>query len=165
MQVEPELEHDEAVARRILRKQIDLLYQNQTFAILITVPIVAALFIYFSSIISWNALEGWGILFIVIMLLRSGFSWMYFSARKNNTVNLKRAERFYLSGIVFTGIFLVHGYSFIVSNTRSQGPGPALTCRYWLRYGCAYDNRVSESPGIQLHTVIINSDDICNRRI
>ena len=93
------------IALRILGKQIELLYGNQTFAIVITMSIAIASFFYFSTYISWDVLQDSVLLFIVATILRTSLNFLYFSARKKNSINLKRAEILYLAGIISTGIF------------------------------------------------------------
>ncbi len=98
-------ETGDEVELRVLQKQIDLLYSNQSFAIFITVSVVAVSSLYISTIISWTELSRLLLLFVIVMALRSFFNYFYFSARKNQKIDLKRAEFFYLIGVIVTGIF------------------------------------------------------------
>lgn len=105
MSVVPRSEMGNALALRVLRKQVDLLYDNQPFAILITCAVTTVLFVYLSNMVNWDVLELWVFLFVCSIALRFGLGWLYFSARKNRTIKLKRAEIFYLTGVVFSGVF------------------------------------------------------------
>ena len=107
---------------KILKKQLDLLYDNQLFAIFLTIAIVLLLFTYLSMIVDWEVLKGWVLLFVITMLLRSGVSWWYSYAKKNKQLNLVHAEILFLIGVISTGVFwmLVTLFLFPILDLKGQ---------------------------------------------
>jgi len=105
MQLVQKKKWDADVERRILEKQIDLLYGNQVFAIFITIAMVAIASFYISVTIGWAPLQNSLMMFVIAMLLRIVLSRWYWSAKKNQCIKLKHAEIYYLIGVVVTGFF------------------------------------------------------------
>ena len=95
---------NDEIVLRVLRKQIALLYKNQKFAILITVALATLMFALLMPNVRWDQLQPWVWLIMVSVLIRMTFSWLYYRAESHRAINLKRAEIFYLVGIVSTAI-------------------------------------------------------------
>jgi len=88
----------------VTKKQIELIYDNQPFALFTTLLVVILVFgfIYSSDII--YSLAVCFILFTLVTLFRSYINWRYIKARKNNAVDVSRAEKLILLGIVLSGM-------------------------------------------------------------
>jgi len=96
--------YEETLAR-VAAKQVDLVYDNQPFALFSTFAVVAALLLVFlSPNKDLPVLNGHFLIFSVILALRALINWRYFKDRKNNNVDVKRAKALYLSGIILTAL-------------------------------------------------------------
>ena len=93
----------EDVSAFVAQKQIELIYDNQPFALFATFLVVALVFgfLYSSEII--YSLTVCLLLFTFVTLFRSYINWRYINARENNTVDVNRAKKLYLLGIVLSG--------------------------------------------------------------
>ena len=76
-----QIEQDSDIALRVLKKQIDLLYGNQLFAIFSTAFALALMFIFLSYSVDWAVLDGWIYLFIVALSARLLFNYIYFNSK------------------------------------------------------------------------------------
>ena len=94
----------EDISSLVTKKQIELIYDNQPFALSTTLLVVILVFgfIYSSAII--YSLTVCFILFTLVTLFRSYINWRYIKARKNNAVDVSRAEKLILLGIVLSGM-------------------------------------------------------------
>ncbi len=94
----------EDISSLVTKKQIELIYDNQPFALFTTLLVVILVFgfIYSSDII--YSLTVCFILFILVTLFRSYINWRYIKARKNNAVDVSRAEKLILLGIVLSAM-------------------------------------------------------------
>lgn len=97
------LEPDSSIALRVYRKQIDLLYTNQAFAVIVMTMVVVVMLTFLSYSISWAGLDIWGYMFSLVFAARLYFIRMYFIHKKNNSVDYKKWERIYSLGILLTG--------------------------------------------------------------
>lgn len=93
------------IVLRVLKKQIDLLYHNQVYAILMTVFAFVLMLTLLMPIANWDQHQYIIIILMSSMLMRMVSSWLYYRDKKQNTVDLKRSQLFYLIGIVSTAIF------------------------------------------------------------
>ncbi len=98
------MEPDTTVALRVFRKQIDLLYSNQAFAVVATALVVFLTFGFLSYSLSWSSLEGWVYIFSLVLLIRLYFGKLFFSHKKNHSIDYKKFEYIYYAGIVLTGL-------------------------------------------------------------
>ena len=96
---------DKLFRLNVLKKQVDLLYSNQLFALVVTSAIVLLFFMELKSALPWNELENLVILFIFCMIFRICNTLWYFSTKRNNSIHVKRAEWLFVCGILCTGIF------------------------------------------------------------
>lgn len=99
-----ESEFDSDVSSRVYKRQIDLLYDNQPFAIFVTAIVVILLFAFFTYSVDWAEMAIWFYAFTVVLVYRSFFSWVYFTKRKNHSISIKQAEVIYCSGIILTAL-------------------------------------------------------------
>jgi signal transduction histidine kinase/DNA-binding response OmpR family regulator len=102
-----EQDSSENISSLVTKKQIELIYDNQPFALSATLLVVILVFgfLYSSDII--YPLAVCFLLFLFVTLFRSYINWRYISARKNNAVDVKRAGKVYLLGIVLSGLVWV----------------------------------------------------------
>ncbi|VAW52130.1 hypothetical protein MNBD_GAMMA05-661 [hydrothermal vent metagenome] len=90
---------------RVAAKQVELVYDNQPFALFSTFAVIAALLLFFLS--PSKDLQGMSfylLTFSVILTLRAFINWQYFKDRKNNKVNVKQAKVLYLLGVILTAL-------------------------------------------------------------
>jgi len=90
---------------RVASKQVDLVYDNQPFALFSTFAVVAALLLVFLS--PSEGFQGMGVhltIFSVILTVRAFINWQYFKDRNNNNVDVSRAKALYLSGVILTAL-------------------------------------------------------------
>jgi len=95
---------DVDLSTRVFRKQIDLLYDNQSFALFVTLLIVVLVIGFLSSSTDTNTLVLYFSPFPLIILARFYFGWRYSIKRKNNVVDFSKAKKIYLAGVVLTGM-------------------------------------------------------------
>ena len=98
-----EQDSSEDISSFVAQKQIELIYDNQPFALFATLLVVVLVFgfLYSSEVI--YSLTACLLLFIFVTLFRLYINWRYIKARKNNTVDVNRAQKLYLLGIVLSG--------------------------------------------------------------
>jgi len=95
---------DVDLSTRVFRKQIDLLYDNQPFALFVTVLIVVLVIGFLSSSADTYTLALYFSPFPLVILARFYIGWHYSTRRKNNTVDFTKAVKLYIAGVVFTGV-------------------------------------------------------------
>ena len=93
----------EDISSFVAQKQIELIYDNQPFALFATLFVVVLVFGFLYSSEIFYSLTVCLLLFIFVTLFRSYINWRYIKSRKNNTVAVNRAEKYYLLGIVLSG--------------------------------------------------------------
>ncbi|HEB55002.1 MAG TPA: response regulator [Gammaproteobacteria bacterium] len=104
MQAVLKLEPGSEISSRVLKKQVDLLYRNQLFAVIVTAVVMALLFAFLSLSIDWSYLQGWLLLYFAVLVLRIYFSRLYFSSKNSPAFNVRRSEWIYSSGILLSGL-------------------------------------------------------------
>jgi len=92
------------LSTRVFRKQIDLLYDNQPFALFVTLLIVVLVIGFLSSSTDTYTLVLYFSPFPLVILARFYLGWRYSTMRKNNAVDFSKAEKIYLAGVVLTGM-------------------------------------------------------------
>ncbi|HHJ35385.1 MAG TPA: response regulator [Gammaproteobacteria bacterium] len=96
---------DEEISTRVVAKQVELVYDNQPIALFSTVVVVAALLlIFFSTSENGPILYGFLFVFSLVLSFRAYINWRYFLSRKNNDIDVGKAQSYYLFGILLTGI-------------------------------------------------------------
>jgi len=98
------------IIQRITAKQVDLLYSHQPVAMFSTMLVVTILFSFLYTPEIAGHLTAIYLLFWTITILRSLVNWRYFNNRRNNTININRANKLYLAGIISNGL----GWSIII---------------------------------------------------
>ncbi len=98
------------IISRISAKQIDLLYNHQPVSILSTIFVISALFFFLYTPEIEKTLTAIYLYFWTTIILRFFANWRYLRNRKNNTVNIDKAYKIYLAGIIANGI----GWSLII---------------------------------------------------
>ena len=99
-----EQDSSESISSLVTKKQVELIYENQPFALSVTLLVVILVFGFLYSPDIIYRLVTCFILFLFVTLFRSYINWRYFTARKNNAVDIKRAEKVYQLGIVLSGM-------------------------------------------------------------
>ncbi len=94
----------ENISSLVTQKQIELIYDNQPFALFTTLLVVMLVFIFLYSSENVNNLIIYFLLFIFVTLFRVYLNWRYTKARKKNQVDVNKAEKLYFLGIVLSGI-------------------------------------------------------------
>ena len=105
----PDLKPDDILNKetlaRVAAKQVELVYDNQPFALFSTFAVVAALLLVFlSPSKDIPVMNAHLLIFSVILALRAFINWRYFNDRKHNNVDVKRAKALYLSGVILTAL-------------------------------------------------------------
>lgn len=95
---------------RISAKQIDLLYNHQPVAMLSTMFVVTALFGFLYTPELTTTLITIYSLFCTIIAFRFLANWYYLRSRKRVAVNITKAYKLYLAGIIANGL----GWSIII---------------------------------------------------
>ncbi len=99
-----EQESSESISSLVTKKQIELIYDSQPFALSATLLVVTLVFGFlYSSDITYR-LTVCFLLFTSVILFRSYINWRYITARKHNAIDVKRAEKVYLLGIVLSAM-------------------------------------------------------------
>ena len=98
------------IISRISAKQVDLLYDHQPVAMLSTVFVISALFAFLYTPEITKNLTAIYLYFWTIIALRFFANRRYFRNRKNNTVDIYKAYKIYLTGIIANGL----GWSIII---------------------------------------------------
>ena len=88
----------------VTQKQIELIYHNQPFVLLTMFLVIVLVFGYLYSLETLYSLTVYFLLFSFVTLFRLYINWRYIKARKNNTVNVNRAEKLQFLGIVLSGM-------------------------------------------------------------
>lgn len=88
----------------VTQKQIGLIYDNQPFALLTMLLVVVLVFGFLYSSETLYSLTVYFLLFSFVTLFRLYINWSYIKARKNNAVNVNRAEKLHFLGIVLSGM-------------------------------------------------------------
>ncbi len=99
-----EQNYSKEISFLVTQKQIELIYHNQPFALLTMLLVVVLVFGFLYSSETFYSLMVYFLLFSFVTLFRSYINWSYIKARKNNTVNVNRAERLHFLGIVLSGM-------------------------------------------------------------
>ena len=94
----------EETSSLVTQKQIELIYHNQPFVLLTMFLVVVLVFGYLYSSETLYSLTVYFLLFSFVTLFRLYINWRYIKARKNNTVNVNRAEKLQFLGIVLSGM-------------------------------------------------------------
>ena len=90
---------------RVAAKQVELVYDNQPFALFSTFSVVALLlFIFLSPVKDLSVLSSHMVIFSVILILRAFINRQYFKNRKENKVDVRQAKALYLLGIILTAL-------------------------------------------------------------
>jgi len=90
---------------RVAAKQVELVYDNQPFALFSTFAVVALLlFIFLSPVKDLPVLSSHMMIFSVILILRAFINRQYFKNRKENKVDVRQAKALYLLGIILTAL-------------------------------------------------------------
>jgi signal transduction histidine kinase/CheY-like chemotaxis protein/HPt (histidine-containing phosphotransfer) domain-containing protein len=98
-------EHSAEILAHVASKQVELVYNNQPFALFSTFMVVTVLMIVFlSSTNELMILGSYLMLFSVILSFRAYINWKYFKDRKNSKVNVGQAKTWYMFGIVLTSL-------------------------------------------------------------
>jgi len=87
----------------VLRKQIDLVYQDMPFAVISTTVIVAVVFLLLSDSVAWQSLATWFSLFCIVLAFRAVTGWVYSKQKKKYQVDYAQAETLYTIGLLLTG--------------------------------------------------------------
>ena len=94
----------EETSSLVTQKQIELIYHNQPFVLLTMFLVIVLVFGYLYSLETLYSLTVYFLLFSFVTLFRLYINWRYIKARKNNTVNVNRAEKLQFLGIVLSGM-------------------------------------------------------------
>ena len=92
------------IIQRITAKQVDLLYSHQPVAMFSTMLVITLLFGFLFSPEIINRLAAIYLLFWTVTTVRSFINWRYFKNRKKRAVNIDRAYKLYLAGIICNGL-------------------------------------------------------------
>ena len=98
------------IISRISAKQIDLLYNHQPVSILSTIFVISALFFFLYTPEIEKNLTAIYLYFWATIALRFFANRRYFKNRNNNTVDIDKAYKVYLIGIIANGL----GWSIII---------------------------------------------------
>ncbi len=92
------------IVLRITKKQVELIYRNQPFALFTTFLVVTLVFGFLYSPDIVYRLVVCFLLFTLVILFRFYTGWRYIQACKNHSVVVNTAEKTYLLGILFSGV-------------------------------------------------------------
>ncbi len=103
--LKPDNSYKEETLARVSAKQVELVYDNQPFALFSTFAVIAVLLLFFLS--PSKGLQEMSFhlfIFSMVLSLRAFINWRYFKDRKDNKVDVKRAKVLYLSGVILTAL-------------------------------------------------------------
>ncbi len=94
-----------SIAQRVFARQVSLLYEKMTGAVISTLLVVILMFGFFSQSAQWSILAPWLFSFLAILLYRSltllYFHWQKKQSRFNSST--RTLAYIYLSGVILTG--------------------------------------------------------------
>ena len=88
----------------VYRNQIDLLYAGLPFSIISTAVVVLLVFIFVGDSLNWLNSSVWFLLFVLVLVLRSVSSWLFYRQKSQHQVAYRRMEQLFIVGVVFTGM-------------------------------------------------------------
>ncbi len=100
-----EFDHNaEQISERVYRRQIDLLYNNQTLAVFSTAAAVFMLMFFLNLSVPWTVLLPWAGLFALVLATRLLATWLYQHKKRNHhPLDNRLAEKLYFVGVTLTG--------------------------------------------------------------
>ncbi len=101
---------NELLISRISAKQVNLLYNHQPVAMLSTMFVVSALFAFLYTPEDAEDLTAIYLFFWIMIALRFFANWRYAKNYKNDTVDIAKAYKIYLAGVIANGL----GWSLII---------------------------------------------------
>ncbi len=101
----PELENSaEQISERVYHRQIDLLYNNQTLAVVSTAAAVFLLMFFLNLSVPWSDLFPWAGMFAMVLSTRMLATWLYqYKKRSHHPLESGLAEKLYFAGVALTG--------------------------------------------------------------
>lgn len=92
------------ISKKVLAKQIDLLYQQLFFSLLATLVLSLLLFFSLSTFPDQSALQIWLTLSMLVVLFRASSAILCSKAKRQTSVQLKRSETLFLVGVVLAAL-------------------------------------------------------------
>ncbi len=98
---------DSTIARKIVSKQVDLLYQGIPFSLVTAGCIIVLLFIFMHDFAQFSSLVIWGFLMVLVTGFRSMTTVFYFRDKKRQKIDSTSShyyERIFLVGVALSGL-------------------------------------------------------------